>query len=631
MAEVDRLKNIQNQLKTIPKSPGVYVIYDENDKVIYVGKAKSLVNRLRNHFSKSNDFSKSRVIREKGANIKIHEVSSENEALLLEYSFIQELQPYLNEQWKDGKTYPYLEVTTAEKFPRFQVVREKLNENSIYLGPFSNVGSLKRSLRYILQLFPVADCKKEINLGDSDGWAHTCIRRRTRQCMRPCEVEVDEEGYRSNVNQVVKFIEGNTPEIASDLKIEMKKASKGQKYEEAAKIRDILKAIERTMQRQNVMLENVEDTYVLSQASNKLETSVCLLKIIDGRISRQETLSIENDELKMSDNKNLWSDFVINFLINILQLHSNKDQSINKFIVSTRQPKTIIKMLNGFNFEASEPQTEVHHQLITLSKRHAKRYLMQKLLLNRDSQTPSTRVIDLQNILGMESPPIIIDTFDVSTLMGQNNVASCVRFKNGIAFKSGYRRFRIKTVEKQDDFASMGEAVFRRYRKVKGGLDDKGLPVPDLVVIDGGAEQVKRAKASLDELDLPIMVIGLAKREEEIYLVNEKTPLQNDSNRPGLLLIRSGRDEAHRFAVTYQRKLRQKEGLQSILDVIEGIGPKRKKAMLSKYKTVRNIAKESSETLSSGIGISRKLASEVIDVCRKFVTVSESRDRRRRR
>ncbi len=628
----DRLKHIQEQIKSIPKAPGVYVIYDDTDTIIYIGKAKNLVNRLRSHFSASNDFSKSRVIREKGVKIKVHVVESENEALLLEYSMIQEYQPYLNEHWRDDKTYPYLEVTTSEKFPRFIISREKADNGSLYLGPFSNVGSLKRSLKHVLQLFPVADCKKEIEIGAADSWAKTCIRRRTRQCMRPCELEVDVNEYNENINQVVKFLDGKLPEIADDIEQKMKIASNELRFEDAAKHRDMLKSIKRTLERQQVMIDGVEDCYVLSYASNKLETCVCLSKITDGRISRQETKIIENDEIKLSDNKNVWVDFVINFLITILQLHQEQRDKITKFIVDIKQPKTIMKALNQFNFKAGIPVSEIDKQLIIMNKHHAKRSLQQKLLLSRDSEQPTARVEDLQHILQMEVPPIIIDTFDVSTLLGKNNVASCVRFKNGIPFKKAYRRFKIKSVDGQDDFASMEEAVYRRYHRVKDGVDAKNLPIPDLIVIDGGREQLKRAKISLDKIGIIIPVIGLAKREEEIYQIDEKNTIKNDMNRPGLLLIRAGRDEAHRFAVSYQRKLRQREGLSSVLDLIEGIGPKRKKAILSKYKTVVNIAKESSETLSSTIGISSKVSSDVIDACRKFVTQMDDRsDRRRKR
>ncbi|MCY3413009.1 MAG: excinuclease ABC subunit UvrC [Candidatus Heimdallarchaeota archaeon] len=626
-----RLKRIHEKLQTIPKEPGVYVIYDEHNCVIYVGKAKNLVNRLRNHFSASNDFSKSRVIREKGADFKVHVVKSENEALLLEYSFIQEYQPDLNEHWKDNKTYPYLEVTTGEQFPRLVVTRDRENEESVYLGPFSSVNSLRKSLKYVLQLFPVADCDKEIHFGDASGWAHTCIRRRTRQCMRPCELEVNEQEYRDNVNQVVNFIEGRIPDIADSLQTKMKEASKEMRYEEAAKYRDLYRAVNRTLERQQVMIEGVEDCYVLSHSSNKLDTCICLSKVIDGRISRQETKIIQNDEIALSDNKYLFTEYVINFIITILQLHDGKKPEILKFILDTKQPKTLMKNLNDLGFVSKEAEGEIELQLIVLNKHHAKRTLQQKLLLSRDSETPTSRVEDLQNLLHMEFPPLIIDCFDVSTLLGSNNVASCIRFSNGIPFKSGYRRFKIKTVEQQDDFASMQEAVYRRYRTVKEGKDSKGLPIPDLIVIDGGKEQLKRSRISLEKLNLDIPIIGLAKKEEEIYIPTKIEPLQFGKNRPGILLIRSARDEAHRFAVSYQRKLRQKEGLASLLDLIEGIGNKRKKAILTKYKTVVNIAKESSETLSESIGISKKLASEVIDTCRKFVDQVDKRENRRRR
>ncbi|MHA2250503.1 MAG: excinuclease ABC subunit UvrC [Candidatus Kariarchaeaceae archaeon] len=626
MKIVDRLSNLDNdtrliriekQLKALPRKPGVYVILNEKNKIIYVGKAKSLANRVRSHFTPSTDFSKSRVIREKGYNIEVHEVSSESEALLLEYNMIQEHQPLLNERWKDGKTYPYLEVTLGEKFPRFQVTREQNNSESVYIGPFSDVGAVKRSLRYSLQLFPVADCKKEIHLGDAESWAQTCIRRRTRQCMRPCEIAVNPTEYMENVNQVVHFIEGNLPEVVTDLSKKMKESSGKLEFEQAAKYRDLLKYIKRSQQRQNVMIPGIEDTIVISDAQTNSETCIAIQKIKNGSIVRQDAKAIGNTELE----DNSWSDFVMSFLLNVLQLNAETINNTGyKVIVQTEPSNEIITSLNQFGFETKPVNTDVDRQLVEMTQQHAKRFLQRRILIRKDRGVPASRVEDLQKILDLDDPPFIIDTFDVSTLMGSNTVASCVRFENGRPFKKGYRRYKIKTVDGQDDFASMEEVVFRRYREVKNNIDPRGLPIPDLIVIDGGAEQLRRAKNSLDQLELDIFIIGLAKREEEIYLFDIEDPIAEDKNRPGLLLLRSCRDEAHRFAITYQKLLRQKTGLESILDNISGIGPKRKKKLISKYRTVSNMAKESSETLSEQVGISRKLASKVISECRKFTT-----------
>lgn len=618
MDDDKRLVSIEKQIRSIPTQNGVYVIYDKKNKIIYVGKAKNLRTRLRNHFAPSNDFSKSRVIREKGVRIEVHEVDSEKEALLLEFNMIQEHQPILNEKWKDGKTYPYIEVTTGEEFPRFIKTRERINKDSIYLGPFSDVGAVKRSLKYAFSLFPVADCAKEINLGDANTWAKTCIRRRTRRCFRPCEIEVDQKEYREDVDNVIQFIEGRTPEIIDSLSERMKDFSESMEYENAAKFRDIIRSVNRTIERQNVMIDGVDDCIVIAEARNKTELAVSIQKVDGGRIARQDSAAISKIEL----GDNAWSDFVISFFFNTFGSSSDdpKSNSPENIIIKVTHSKEIVPQLQALGYSVSIAASPIQTQLVEMTIRHAKKYLQRRFLLRKEKGLPTARVSDLQELLSMEFPPFIIDTFDVSTLLGTNTVASCVRFKNGKPLKKGYRRYKIRTVDGQDDFASMGEVVFRRYRDVEDGFDPKGLPIPDLIVIDGGSEQLKRAQQSLSSLNLDIKVLGLAKREEEIYLVNRDRPISETKSRPGLLLLMAGRDEAHRFAVTYQRLLRQKSGLASMLDSIPGVGPKRKKILLSKYRTISNIAKESSETLSNTIGINQKLASEIILACRKFTT-----------
>ncbi len=617
MSDDDRLERINRLIHTFPNKPGVYVIYDKEGKIIYIGKAIDLVKRLHQHFAPSTNFSKSRIIRERAEHIEVHVVNNENEALLLEYNMIKEHMPPLNERWKDGKTYPYLEITTGEKYPRLQITREKINSDSIYLGPFSDVNSLRNSIRHILRLFPVANCNKKINLGDARTWARTCMRRRTKQCMRPCEVEVDEDEYKYNIQQIINFFEGKLPEIVDDLNNRMKKASEQLNFEEAAKYRDILKSVKRSLEQQKVMLSGVRDGYYLSHISDSQETCISLIKIYDNRLVRQVTQTISNDEIAGRNNPT-WIDFVMNFLINTLHLYDSSEEK-GRIVIDTKKPKSIIKSLKNFGYNAGEPQDNIDNQLIAMARQYARSYMKRRALLRMDELKPHERVLDLQHILNLEQPPMIIDTFDVSTLMGKNNVASCVRFVNGVPEKKAYRRFKIRSVFQQDDFASMEEAVYRRYRHVKNGIDEKGLPQPDLIVIDGGAEQVKRALESINRLRLNIPIIGLAKKEEEIYLPGKKDPIKESKNRLGILLLRASRDEAHRFAVKYQRKLREQEGLQSILDNIKGIGTTRKEKLLAKYKSVGNIAKQSSETVSKEVGISQQLASEVIAACRKFI------------
>lgn len=609
-----RLEKIQLQISALPLAPGVYIIKDTAGKVIYVGKSKELRNRLRTHFTPSTDFSKSRVIREKGADIEVIVVRNEKEALLLEYNLIQEYSPPLNSAWKDGKTYPYVEVTTGEKYPRLQIVRSKKTPDSIYLGPFSDMGSIRRSLKYALQLFPVANCKKEIHKGDALKWAKTCIRRRTNQCMKPCEVTISKKEYRQQVNYIVQFLEGDLPEIVEDLEEKMQTAAAELAFEDAKKYRDLIKSIKRTLAKQTVIVDT-EDMGVLIVQENEHNIGINLVEIRDSHVIRQNPLIIQKEDESLAE-------VVHTYMRNV------KPQ-VQK-ILCTLEDDTVKDMLEelGYNIVAA---TAGEKEIIKLAQNNLHRYQIRQQLLSKDVDINQKRVDDLQEMLNLPQSPIIIDGFDISTLQGEHNVASCVRFQNGRKHSSGYRRFKIRTVEGQDDFASMEEAVRRRYAGYADGLDKFNLQLPLLILIDGGPEQLKRAKIALEAVGLQIVILGLAKREEEIYMTDAEHPLQFDPNRNGMLLLRSIRDEAHRFAITYQRKLREEAGLVTLLDTTTGIGEKRKQAILKEYKTIANIAKESSETLREKLHIPQKVASDLIAHSRKFITQIEERDYRRRK
>jgi len=615
----ERLAKIQLILESMPTTAGVYIIKDEHGNVIYVGKANRLRYRLRQHFQPSATFSKSRLIRERGAEIEVFDVRNENEALLLEYNLIQKYNPPINSKLKDDKSYPYIEITMSERFPRFIMSRNRKNKDSIFLGPFSGVKAAKQTLKYALKIFPVANCQKEIHIGDHRTWAKTCIRRRTNQCMRPCQLEVDAGAYGENVSNVIAFVEGKIPEISKQVEEKMIIASQNLEFEKAVELRDTLQSLKRTIQKQTVMLDTI-DTYVLASETNTTEYGVNLLFKKDSRVLKQDIRAISKEAVKEEEDE---SEFLYNFVLNLLG-EIIDDQEVKRILNATGN-KEIAERLKFAGFRVVKPNSK-EKPLIDLTRRNIREQLNRRVLLRRKTSVPDDRVTDLKKMLELETAPEIIDVFDVSTLQGVANVASCIRFVGGRPFKSGYRRFAIKTVEGQDDFASMEEAVYRRYRN----YEEEELPLPDIIVIDGGREQLKRALTSLEKLELDILTMGLAKREEELYLEGEEDPLNFDSHRPGMLLVRAARDEAHRFAITYQRQKRKKEALVSILDDVEGIGPARKKNLLSKYQTVRNIATASAETMNAEIGIPMKVASSLIETCRKFVDKYEARELRRK-
>ncbi len=620
--------HIEKQLATMPHKPGVYMIKDQFGEIIYVGKAKDLHNRLRSHFAPSNDFSKSKFIRELGRDIEVIFVNNEAEAFLLEFNLIQEHQPKLNTHWKDGKSFPVVEITTSEMFPRVRMTRDPKKKSELYLGPFPNVKSLKQSLKFGLQLFPVADCNQEIHLGDAEGWARTCMRRRTKTCLRPCEIAVDHDEYMEEVKHLIDFLEGRITDIIPRITQKMKDASAKLEFEKAAEYRDILKALQRTMQRQTVVVD-VPDSFLLVTVEDENAFGFNLLKIINERVVQQTPSFVLLEDIGDESRE----DYVRHGVLQILGVPGILREV--KRVYDATGYQSIKPSLEGLGFKVVSPQSK-HKSLVLLAQQNLKNHIRRSLALGKKSRkdiqaTYSARVADLQSMLNLKEPPVIIDTFDVSTLQGTNTVASCVRFVNGKPYKKGYRRFKIKTVIGQDDFASMFEAVQRRYADHENGLDKFGLPLPDLIVIDGGEIQLKKAREAMASVNLDKPVIGLAKREEEIYLPEEKTPLKFKKNRPGMHLVRAGRDEAHRFAVTYHRKRREKEGLKSILDEVYGIGEKRKQMLLKEYGTVSNIAKESSETLSDKFNIPREIASEVIFTCRRFNDALEAREKRKER
>ncbi len=616
----------------MPHAPGVYLIKDKYGEIIYVGKAKDLHKRLRSHFTPSNDFSKSQFIRQLGTEIEIIEVNNEAEAFLLEYNLIQEHQPRLNTHWKDGKSYPVLEITVGETFPRVRMTRDQKRRDFLYLGPFPNVKSLKKSLKFGLRMFPVADCAQEIHLGDAETWAKTCMRRRTKTCLRPCEVEVDPEHYKEELQNLIDFLEGRIPTIMKKVERKMKQAASNLEFEKAAEYRDILAGLKRTLQTQHVVVE-MPDSFVIVTKELEDAFGFNLLKVVNERVVQQTPVFMYKEDMDPNE-ENPFENFVQQGVMDILGMHS-LNREIKRVLNATPYP-SLKETLETIGYRVVKPRTK-DKPLILLAEKNLVDHIRRQLAIGQKSDKARTmayskRVLDLQEMLQFATPPSIIDTFDISTLQGNQTVGSCVRFVNGKSYKKGYRRFKVKTVIGQDDFASMYEVVQRRYADHDGSLDKFGLELPHLIVIDGGQIQLAKAKDALDHVGLGnIPVIGLAKKFEEVYVDPSQPPLQFKKNRPGMLLLRSGRDEAHRFAVTYHRKRREKEGLKSILDDIPGIGEKRRQLLIKEYKTVSNIAKESSETLSEKLGIPRQVASDVIFACRRFNDALEARETRRSR
>ena len=610
--------HIRQVLDTLPDKPGCYLMKDDQGKIIYVGKAINLRNRVRSYFHATalENHKTHRLVRNI-ADIEWIVVGSELEALILEMTLIKRHRPQYNVRLKDDKRYPYIKVHWQNPFPKVTVTRQMNDDGSRYFGPYTSVWAVHQTLDLLRKIFPYLTCNREITGQDS----RACLYYDIKLCTAPCIGAISQENYRQVIDDLCKFLEGRTDPVVQRLTQAMEKAAEDLQYEKAAAIRDQLQAIDKVVERQKVVSSDQTDSDVIAMARSDGEACVQVFFIRSGKLIGREYFVLEGTEEEKD--QEILEEFVKQFYSQaafvpqkvLLPTELEEAQIINTWL-NTRK--------SGDKVEITVPHHELNQSLIDMATENAVETLNAlKTRWEADKNRQTGALTELQEALGLSEPPNRIECYDISTTQGVASVGSMVVFEQGTPNKKLYRRFNIKTVLGQDDFASMEEVLFRRFRRWKalteeeanvGKKPDLAFSIlPDLLLVDGGKGQLSRAVKVLEEYNLldRVPVAGLAKQEEELFLPDQHNSLFLERHSAGLYLVQRLRDEAHRFAITAHRKRRQKQGLASRLDVIPGIGPTRRRQLLQKFGSIEGIRKAAPEEIAEIKGITLEMAQSI--------------------
>lgn len=582
---------LKNSLKTLPTNPGVYQYYNTEGTILYVGKAKNLKKRVSSYFTKKHENGKTAILVRQIADIKTIVVGSEIEALLLENNLIKKYQPKYNIMLKDDKTYPWICIKN-ERFPRIYSTRSVVKDGSEYFGPYASVKMMNTVLELIRQLYPLRNCTYNLSKENIvENKFKVCLEYHIGNCKGPCIGEQPEEDYNDAITNIKAIIKGNINSVTKHLKPLMKKYSANLEFEKAQQIKDKIETLEKYQSKSVVVSPTINDVDVFSIISDEKYGFVNYLKVINGAIIQGHTIELKK-KLDETDDELLQ--------IGITELRVRFDSESKEVIVPFKPD------LADENIRFTVPQRGDKKQLLDLSERNAKYFRLErnKQKANVNPTKHSDRILErMQKDLRMPVKPVHIECFDNSNIQGTNPVAACVVFKDAKPSKRDYRHFNIKTVEGPDDFASMEEVVYRRYKR----LLEENEPLPQLIIIDGGKGQLSSALKSLDKLNLrgKITIIGIAKKLEEIYFPGDSIPLYIDKKSESLKVIQYLRNEAHRFGITHHRNKRSKAAITSELDKIEGIGFKTAQQLLWKFKSVTRIKKATLKELETAVSKQR--------------------------
>ena len=594
--------SIKNALAVLPEKPGVYLMHDAEGKVIYVGKAVVLKNRVRSYFRNlASHTPKVRAMVAKIAEIETIITSSEVEALILECNLIKKYRPRYNISLKDDKSYPYLKVTMQEDFPRLHMTRRLMRDGAKYYGPYADAGAMYETMKLLKTMFPLRTCRKM----NPD---RPCLNYHIKRCLAPCAGYVSKDEYGKMIKSVCMVLDGRTTELERDLKQRMQQAAEEYAFEEAARLRDQLQAVERLNESQKAVTNNGGDMDIIGFAQDMTGNCLQIFFVRKGKL-------IGRDNFFLQDGGEAPQEVLTAFI----KQYYNEATFIPREIVLPQLPQAEEQQLIELwlrekaerKVELLTPQRGVKRELLQLANDNALKLLQERLRkgslsLKNDEQAAE----ELQQALGLAHSLERMDCFDISHTQGSETVASMVVFRNGSISKKDYRKYKIVSAEgKPDDFKSMQEVVYRRYKDYED--------LPNLVVIDGGKGQLSSALEVIRGLglaDLP--VVGLAKREEEIFIPHQSTSILLDRDSAALHLIQRIRDEAHRFAITFHRTLRGKRNLVSVLDHVEGIGPKRRQALWKAFKTLDAMKAASVEELAAVDGMNSTAAQAVYDFFR---------------
>ncbi|WP_202708444.1 excinuclease ABC subunit UvrC [Sporosalibacterium faouarense] len=615
--------NIKEELKKLPDKPGVYIMKDDRGQVIYVGKAISLKKRVRQYFQSSKNKGAKVVAMVENINEFEYIITdTEVEALILEANLIKKHKPKYNVLLRDDKQYPYIKVTTNEKYPRVLKVRKVRKDKAKYFGPYISNFAVNNTLDIIGNLYPIRNCN--LNLDKDIGKHRPCLNYYINKCLAPCQGNVDEEVYMEMINEIMMFLSGKEDKLIDIIQNKMKEASKNLDFENAAKYRDQINSLKHVLEKQKVISTTMIDQDIIGMARGVDEVCIQIFFVRSGKIMGREHFMLTGTDDKSIGE--VLSSFTKQFYLGsayvpkeILVEDDFEDrEAISRWLSEKRGSKVFVKI----------PQRGEKNKLVDMVKKNARQTLEQySENIKRKMNNSIEAVRELAKYLDLDEIPQRIEAFDISNIQGVESVASMVVFEKGLPKKSDYRRFKIKSITGSNDYGSMEEVVYRRFNR---GIEEKKLikeskigiesfsVFPDLVMIDGGKGQVNIAKKVLDQLNLDVPVCGLVKddfhRTRGIIYENQEIALPNNSS--SFKLVTRIQDEAHRFAINYHRSLRDKKMFKSILDDIKGIGNTRKKALLKSLGSIDNIKKATVEELSSIEGMNKRAAQSVYDFFR---------------
>lgn len=588
------LKNaeyLRSLVSVLPDQPGIYQYFDSTGKIIYVGKAKNLKKRVSSYFTKNHQNGKTALLVRNITDIKHMVVETEQDALLLENNLIKKYQPRYNIRLKDDKTYPWI-VVKNERFPKVFQTRNVIRDGSAYFGPYTSILMVRTLLELFRKLFKLRNCK--LSLTEENiriGRFKVCLEYHIGNCLAPCIGKQDHDQYMKNIDQIKEILKGNISGVIKYLKDLMRELALDMKFEEAAVVKEKLDSLEKFQSRSTVVSNTISDVDVFTIDQDESSAYINYLKIIRGAIMQTYTMEIK----KVLDESPI--DILEFAIVDIRQkIFSNAKEILVPFKLD-------------FDLEGVKiviPKQGDKKKLLELSERNAKYYRLEKQKHQVVSKTEknTTRILEtMQKDLQLKVRPVHIECFDNSNLQGTNPVSSCVVFRDTRPAKKDYRHFNVKTVEGPDDYASMEEVVFRRYKR----LIDEEKSLPQLIVIDGGKGQLGAALNALEKLHLrgKISIVGIAKRLEEIYFPGDSVPLYLDKNSETLKIIQQLRDEAHRFGITFHRNKRSGEFIKSELESIPGIGEKTISAVLKRFKSVENLKNQAFREVADEIGDSK--------------------------
>ncbi|SDL28816.1 excinuclease ABC subunit UvrC [Natronincola ferrireducens] len=625
--------DLQQQLKILPDKPGVYLMKNEDNEIIYVGKAISLKNRVRQYFqSLKNQTPKVRAMVSNIASFEYIVTDTELEALILECNLIKENKPKYNILLRDDKTYPYIKITMKEEYPRVMKTRRFIKDGSKYFGPYTNITALNETLHIINQLFPIRTCKRNISASIEKG-ERPCLNFHIKRCLGPCTGRVQKEQYMKLIQEIILFLSGKEDELLKELEEKMKNAAKMLNYEKAALYRDQYQALTSIIERQKVVSINGIDQDVIAAVKGDEESYVQVFFIRKGKVVQRQHFTLSTN--KEESIKEILSSFLKQFYNNmtfvpkeiLIEEELEDIEVIEDWLTSKRGNKVTLRV----------PKKGEKKQLIDMVKKNALLMLEETKEINKRKKEEKEKLLkELQELMALEMLPYRIEAFDISNIQGVESVGSMVVFEDGKAKNKDYRRFKIKTVKGVNDYGSIEEIILRRFQR---GLEEtktigegqttleegKFAIFPDLIMVDGGLGQINSVEKSLAVLGIDIPVCGMVKdkRHRTRGLIYKGRELPIDKTSSVLKFVAKVQDEVHRFAITYHRSLRKESSFYSILQEIPGIGEKRRKALMQHFKDINRIKEATREELLEVEGINKTAAENICNFFKKDLTGRE--------